>query len=65
MLFYVRASGARLSTFALASSSRVCNFSRSAAAAALVGKKLLARRRVWPLRTYHSNEPSAPVCRRT
>jgi hypothetical protein len=57
--------GARLSTFALARSSLACNFSRSAAAAALVGKVLLARRRVWPLRTYHSNEPSAPVCRRT
>jgi len=26
---------------------------------------LLAGRRVWPLRTYHSNEPSAQVCRRT
>ena len=41
-------SGARLRTFALARSSRACNFSCSAAAAALVGKYLLARRRVWP-----------------
>ncbi len=52
-------------TFALARSSLSCNFLRSAAALALVGKNLLVRRRVWPLRTYHSNEPSAQSCRRT
>jgi len=32
-----------------------CNFARYAAAAALVGKNLLARRRVWPFRTYPSS----------
>src|SRR4051812_20214922 len=57
--------GVRLRTCSLARSSFTCNFFRSAAAAALVGKNLLARRRVWPFRTYHSNEPSAHVCRRT
>ena len=47
----------------MASSSFTCNLARSAAAAALVRKNLLAGRRVWPLRTsYHSNEPSAQVC---
>ena len=61
----LKPSGARLRTFAMARSSLACNFVRCAAAAALVGKDLLARRRVWPLRTYRSNEPSAPVCRRT
>ena len=57
--------GVRLRTCSLASSSFTCNLARSAAAAALVRKSLLAGRRVWPLRTYHSNEPSAQVCRRT
>jgi hypothetical protein len=57
--------GVRLRTCSLASSSFTCNLARSAAAAALVRKSLLAGRRVRPLRTYHSNEPSAQVCRRT
>src|SRR6478609_10705752 len=56
--------GVRLRTCSLARSSFTCNFARYAAAAALVGKNLLARRRVWPFRTYHSNELSALVCRR-
>src|SRR5215208_1357373 len=51
--------------FAFARSTLACNFLRSTTAAALVAKKLLARRRVWPFRTYHSKEPSAQVCRRT
>src|SRR6476620_6597267 len=59
--------GLRARTCSLTRWSFTCNFARSAAAAALVGKNLLARRRVWPLRTYHSNEPSAPcaAARRT
>jgi hypothetical protein len=57
--------GVRLRTFAFARSTLPCNFLRSTTAAGLVGKKLLARRRVWPLRTYHSKEPSAHVCLRT
>ncbi len=28
-------------------------------------RKMLARRRVWPFRTYHSKEPSSHVCLRT
>ena len=36
---------------------------RHASAAAFVLKVLLARRRLWPLSTYHSNEPSDRVCR--
>ena len=56
--------GVRLRTCSLANSSFTCNLARSAAAAALVRKSLLAGRRVWPLRTYHSNEPSAQLCHR-
>ena len=56
--------GLRARTCSLTRSSFTCNFARYAAAAALVGKNLLARRRVWPFRTYHSNELSALVCRR-
>jgi hypothetical protein len=53
--------GVRLRTSALARSS----FARFASAFAFVGKDLLARRPVWPFRTYHSNEPSAHLYRRT
>jgi hypothetical protein len=52
-------------TSALATSSFVYKLARFASAIALVGKDLLARRRVWPFRTYHSNEPSAHLYRRT
>ena len=56
--------GVRLRTCSLARSSFTCNFFRSAAAAALVRKEF-ARAPPGMAIQDHSNEPSAPVCRRT
>src|SRR4029077_17180235 len=54
--------GVRFRTFALARSTLPCNFLRSTTAAALVEKKLRARRRVWPLRTRAAGHVSRAAC---